>query len=104
MNGAAPTAPRRTRTDPGETDLADWIEGFETFWREYPRKVAREAARRAYAKIRPRTQATCDLIFAGLDHYARTIWPDRPPDKIEHASTWLNQRRFTDAAETLQRR
>lgn len=80
-------------------NLKDWMEAFPEFWRRYPRKVSKTDAERAYAKIKPWTQEQCDLIFAGLDFYQERIWPDRSPDKIEYPATWLNKRRFDDAAE-----
>lgn len=102
LNGTAPpSAPLGVvslngKSEPEETPK-QWAEGFEWFWAEYPRKVAKEAARKSYARIRPRTQATFDLLMAGVRLHQRSEWAERSPDKIPHASTWLNQRRWTDA-------
>lgn len=73
-----------------------WLEGFPDFWQSYPRKVARQAAEKAYAKLKPRTQATYDLLFAGLAVWKQE-WEGRDMDKIPHASTWITQGRFRDA-------
>ena len=80
----------------GEESLHEWSKGFDLFWKEYPRKVARIEAFNAYRKLKPRTQETYDLLFAGLEAWKR-IWSKREPDKIEHAATWLNNRRYEDA-------
>lgn len=69
---------------------------FLAFWRAYPRKVARLAAWKAFL----RTGVKGDTLLAGLAWYCRTEWKDRPVDKIPHAATWLNQRRWEDAQET----
>ena len=84
----------------GEESVKEWAKGFDDFWADYPRKVGKEVARVAYLKLRPRTQETYDLLFAGLKLHMRTEWADREPDKIPHASTWLNQRRYLDAAQS----
>jgi hypothetical protein len=80
-----------------EETPAEWSVGFEEFWEAYPRKVKRAEAEAAYRKLRPRTQETYDALFAGLEHWKRGEWSTRDPDKIEHASTWLNNRRWQDA-------
>jgi hypothetical protein len=84
----------------GQESLKDWEAGFEFFWGQYPRKVAKESARRAYMKLR-RTQETYDSLFAGLKWYTDSVWANRAEDKIEHAATWINQRRFEDAQATI---
>jgi len=74
----------------------EWAEGFEHFWLIYPRKVSKAAAKASYMKLKPRTQATYDTLLAGLRVWLKE-WEGRDMDKVPHASTWLNQRRFLDA-------
>lgn len=81
----------------GEETKRQWSEGFEWFWEGYPRKVGKESAKSAYLKIRPRCQETFDALMAGLAWYKTGEWADRDQDKIPHASTWINQRRWLDA-------
>lgn len=80
-----------------EESVKEWQKAFERWWIEYPRKVAKSAALLAWMKVRPRTQATYDLLVKGLRLHKKSEWRDRPSDKIPHAATWLNQRRHTDA-------
>jgi hypothetical protein len=63
---------------------------FDTFWQEYPRKTAKEAARKAWANARARVGA--ETILTGL-RAAR--WPE-DSQFIPHPSTWLNQGRWDD--------
>lgn len=65
---------------------------FADFYRAYPRKVARMAAERAYAKAR--NSATAETILAGL---ARFEFP-ADPKYTPHPASWLNGRRWEDEA------
>jgi hypothetical protein len=59
-------------------------EGFAEFWAIYPRKVAPDSARRAFARALRRT--TLEIILTALK---RQQWPaDR--QWIKHPATWLN--------------
>lgn len=68
---------------------------FDDFWRSYPRRVAKLAARTAWDKaVR---MATPDEIIAGARRYAVWLadgdgWKPLPA----HPSTWLNQGRWMD--------
>lgn len=63
---------------------------FEDFWSAYPRKVGKEAARKAWKTARKR--APVEQIAAGLN---AAKWPsDR--QFIPHPATWLNQGRWQD--------
>lgn len=66
---------------------------FDGFWGAYPRKVGKQAARKAYRSARK--VATLDQIAAGL----RAQLPDlrtRDLHLVPHPSTWLNQHRWED--------
>lgn len=64
--------------------------GFEEFWRAYPRKIAKDGARKAFAKAVRSTSPAA--IMAGLQ---RAQWnPD--PKYVPHAATWLNAGRWQD--------
>jgi uncharacterized protein YdaU (DUF1376 family) len=81
----------------GEETLKQWTEGFEWFYQEYPRKIDRAMALKAYLKIRPRTQQVYDQIMDGLRWWKSHEWDGREETKIEYPSTWLNKRRWLDA-------
>ena len=68
---------------------------FEAFWRMYPRRVGKEAARRAWKKARARVGA--ETILTGL---SAARWPEEA-EFIPHPSTWLNQGRWDDEAPRL---
>jgi uncharacterized protein YdaU (DUF1376 family) len=59
---------------------------FDEFWREYPRKVAKEAARRAWrAAIR---KADPEQIIAGARAYALSVL-ESDPQFVKHPATWI---------------
>jgi hypothetical protein len=65
---------------------------FDEFWIAYPRKEAKAAAEKAWAKIPP---ATVDLILSDL---ARRAWPE--PQFIPLPASYLNGRRWEDDQHT----
>jgi len=71
----------------------------EHFWPAYPRKVCKEKALEAFVKAITRAsdpESTANAIADGLDRWKKTEWQSREMDKITHAATWLNERRWTD--------
>ena len=68
---------------------------FEEFWKLYPRKQAKGAARTAYMKALKK--ADHETIMAGVRRFASD--PNRQDEFTAHASTWLNQERWTDEAQ-----
>ena len=67
---------------------------FNLFWAIYPRKEAKGAARTAF--IKACKKAPVEIIIEGAKRFASD--PNRQPEFTAHASTWLNQERWTDDA------
>jgi hypothetical protein len=65
---------------------------FDLFWKVYPLKVGKVAAKRAWDKAI--TEADPDNIIAGALQYAQD--PNRHPTYTAHPSTWLNAGRWAD--------
>ena len=78
----------------------EWLEAFEEFWKEYPRRICKYVARKSFLRVRPWNQQMCDDIFAGLGRW-RAYWSSADTELrfIPHASTWLNQHRWEDEPE-----
>lgn len=82
--------------DKKRTDAA-----FAEWWMAYPRKESKQSARKAYAKAltdgpkksRPTTEALTEALSAQCSVWRRE---NRPVDKMPHAATWLNGRRWED--------
>lgn len=60
-------------------------EQFETFWRSFPRRVAKGAARKAFDKAIKKT--TLEIMLKAIQDYI-----SHKPEKIDfkHPATWLN--------------
>lgn len=65
---------------------------FATFWATYPRREGKGAARNAYRKALQ--NSTVEELQTAVERYAND--PNRDPAYTAHASTWLNQERWTD--------
>lgn len=65
---------------------------FNLFWAIYPRKEAKGAARTAFLKACKKVSV--ESIIEGAKRFAGD--PNRQPEFTAHASTWLNQERWTD--------
>ena len=78
------------------TNRARAEDRFDEFWTAYPKKVGKEAARKAYAKIRP-TLALHDCILAAIALQAQSAqWQKQNGQFIPNPATWLNQGRWDD--------
>ncbi len=69
---------------------------FDSFWRFYPRKAGKEAARKAWAKLRP-DQHIMQMIADNVkERVEKGEWRKDNQSFILHASTYLNQKRWED--------
>jgi len=73
---------------------------FDQFWDAYPRKVAKEAARKAFAKANPDQELLDAMLTAIKTQKASDQWTRDNGQFIPHASTWLNQKRWEDETPT----
>ena len=88
--------PRLTELD-GRTRVRKPVDPdphFEEFWRTYPRKAAKGAARRAWAKA-VRISDPGQIIEAA-SRYAQD--PNRDESFTAHPATWLNGERWLDSS------
>ena len=69
------------------------LEDFELFWKEYPKKVGKEAARKSWVINKP----PIDLVLDSLRWQKRTTqWSKSDGQFIPNPTTWLNQGRWQD--------
>lgn len=69
-------------------------EAFEEWWKNYPRRVAKIAARKAWDKIRPTPELHATMLATlgwqcRLEQWREVKW-------IPHPATYLNDGRFLD--------
>lgn len=69
---------------------------FDAFWAAYPKKKAKEAARKAWAKIKPDETLGKVIIQAVEDTKKTTDWKKENGKYIPHPATYLNGKRWED--------
>lgn len=68
-------------------------DAFQVWYGEYPHKVGRSAAEKAFSRVRKAKAVSFDELMDGLRRYIRT----KPPDRAWcNPATWLNQDRWAD--------
>jgi hypothetical protein len=83
-----------------EQDLPPTPQGgvgaFDDFWKSYPRKVGKEAARKAFVKC----GIALPVLLDALGHQqASAQWQREGGRFVPHPATWLNQGRWQDEPE-----
>lgn len=78
----------------GSAREGDWPrDAFDQFYGRYPRKVAKQGAKRALDRVRRSGQVTFAALMLGLERYIRT----KPPDIAWcYPAKWLNDGRWDD--------
>lgn len=71
-------------------------EGFEQFWKLYPKKKGRKDAMKAWSKLKPDADLQVVMITALAKHCASLDWIKSNGQYIPNASTWLNGERWQD--------
>lgn len=69
---------------------------FEEFWSAYPKKKAKEDARRAWDKRRPDASLLRVMLDAVVIQSSSSDWQKNSGQFIPNAATWINGARWTD--------
>jgi len=69
---------------------------FGEFWTAYPRKVGKDAARKAFDKRRPDDELLGKMVEAIRHQASSQAWLKDGGQYIPHPSTWLNEGRWQD--------
>jgi hypothetical protein len=77
-------------------------DGFEGFWRAYPRREAKLAAEKTYRAVVQDGLATPEQLEAAAIQYAQAV-TDRQPRYISLPANWLREQRWTDEPDTRAR-
>lgn len=73
--------------------------GFERFWELYPRKVGKQAALKAWSRLKPSAELTKAILDAVEYQKNSREWTKDGGQYIPHPTTWLNQGRWEDETE-----
>lgn len=69
---------------------------FNVFWNEYPKKVAKQDALKAWMKIKPGAELVNQIMTGLARCKASAEWAKSGGQFIPHAATWLNGKRWED--------
>lgn len=99
-NGGSNKTPSRPVPKESSTNslTADQAAEFDEFWTVYPRRKAKDAARKAYASALKRG-AHEEILEGAVAYRDECQREQRAEQYIAHASTWLNQGRWKDHLE-----
>lgn len=74
-------------------------ESFDKFWAAYPKKTAKQDAKKAWAKLKP-DEELLNKILTSLERQKKTEqWARDSGQYIPYPATWLNGRRWEDETE-----
>lgn len=67
--------------------------GFDAFWAAYPKKINKQGAQRAFAKV----DVPIETLLQAVETQRRSRqWTEAGGQYIPYPATWLNQRRWED--------
>ena len=91
---------KRKRRASGAKEAPDWKpERFQSFWEAYPRGESKQAAIKAWDKLKPDDALLVTMAKGLKKAMASEEW--QRGIGIPHASTWLNKQRWTDEKHSL---
>lgn len=101
-----------TRSAASPPTSSRYSSAFEKFWEVYPRHSAKGRAAKAFEQhvklvgterelMRP--EAVAWLVAAAVEYAASQLVRSLDADKVPHAATWLNDRRYDDDRSEWQR-
>lgn len=80
----------------GKEGVLGALARFERFWSLYPRKTAKDAARKEWLKLQPNDELTETIVGKVQAYKASPQWLKDDGQYIPHARTWLHQKRWED--------
>lgn len=81
-----------------EDETVNKDSSFDVFWKAYPRKTAKEDARKAYAVLMKKKDApTIDRLIESIEAHKRSeAWKKDDGQFIPHPATYIRQGRYDD--------
>ena len=92
QNKQMPDLPSKTSKDK-DKDKDNSASPFESFWAEYPRKVGKQAAKKAFSKVSVPVKTLIDAVNSQKNSEQ---WRKDNGQYIPNPATWLNQGRWDD--------
>jgi len=85
-----------TEKKPGNAKADNPNSLFQGFWEAYPRKLKKDKASKAFAKLSPTPELLARML-SSIENFKRSEdWLKEDGKYIPHPTTWLNDRRWED--------
>lgn len=81
--------------------MKDYPDGFERFWKAYPRKSCKVIALKAWMKLNPDKDLQEKILKAIQQQSNTPQWQSDKGQFIPYPSTWLNQERWEDEVDVI---
>lgn len=91
---------RDTITDSGD---GSHVDRFDDFWKAYPRKVGKEAARKVWRRLKPTASLHAKILSSIEKTKNSGQWRQDNGMYIPNPATWLNQGRWDDEMQPIPR-
>ena len=107
INQNKPETTEKNQTEPEESEIRKKEERrkkkeerrdiyFDRFWESYPRKEAKQTAKKAFEKLNP-DEALLQTMLEAIERFKGSAqWLEENGRFIPHPATWINQRRWED--------
>ena len=76
---------------------------FDRFWKEYPRKVGKQQALKAFLQTKPTEELLQTMLSAIKEQKRSDQWTKENGKYIPYPATWLNRGQWTDELNTNNR-
>ena len=83
-----------------KNDKNNTPDGFEEFWKEYPKKVGKTTAEKAWGKANPDHLV---VLRSLAKHKQTNQWVKDSGQFVPNPTTWINQKRWEDEVEATNR-
>ena len=91
----------QNRTEQKQNKKAESFDSlFERFWKCYPNKVGKDAAKKSFDKRKPDDELLGQMMAALENQKASDKWTKDNGQYIPNPATWLNQGRWKDESES----
>jgi hypothetical protein len=87
---------RKGKEKEGEKEQGKRFALFDVFWKAYPKKVAKDDARRAFEKRKPDKSMVDSMLAAIFEQINSPAWQRDDGQYIPNPATWLNGGRWED--------
>lgn len=81
---------------PPSREAGSLEQDFEDFWKEYPKKVAKQDALKSWKKLKPSGKLFSDIMIALAKWKMSESWNRDEGKYIPYPASWLNGRRWED--------